>query len=251
MLAKDAPIKALDAASYDQHWRKVDDFILYHPGARHRRRLIFATIAKLKPKSICDVGCGNAELLSLIRRRFPDIVLYGADLSPEVVSKNRERNPTMKFEVLNLEEGHFEVECDLVICSEVVEHLDDRASAMRNLLKAVKPGGCLLITAPAGKIFATERIWGHTTHPTAAELTMHARENNCELIQLANWGFPLYYALKYVTNIRPDAAIEAFGSGSYSLPKRIFCDILYYLNFLNLPNSSWGCQLVSLFRKKQ
>ena len=250
MLAMDAPVKALDAESYDEQWRKIDDFILYHPGARHRRRLIFAAIEELKPTSICDVGCGNAELLSLIHRRFPNITLYGADLSPEVVRKNQERNPSMKFEVLNLEEGHFEAQCDLVICSEVVEHLNDRAPAIQNLLKAVKPGGCLLITAPAGKIFETERRWGHTTHPTAEELRSHARNNECELVQLANWGFPFYYALKYATNVNPDVAMEAFGSGGYSWPQRILCHVLYYLNFCNLPNSPWGCQLVSLFRKR-
>lgn len=250
MSVMDAPVKALDSHCYDEQWRRIDDFILFHPGARHRRRLIYSVIKKLKPESICDVGCGNAELLSLIRREYPSIALYGADLSPEVVRKNQVNKPSMKFEVLDLEEGHFEAQCDLVICSEVVEHLNDRAHAIQNLLKAVKPGGCLLITAPAGMIFETERRWGHTTHPTAEELRIHAINNDCEVIQLLNWGFPLYYLLKYATNIRPDAAIEAFGSGGYSFPKRILCHILYYLNFLNLPNSPWGCQLVSLFRKK-
>jgi SAM-dependent methyltransferase len=243
--------QALNAESYDEQWRRVDDFILYHPGARHRRRLIYDIISQLNPSSICDVGCGNGAMLSLIRARYPGVALYGADLSPEVVKKNLQRYPSMRFEVLNLEEGHFEAQTDLVICSEVVEHLNDRAPAITNLLKAVKPGGHLLLTAPAGKIFETERRWGHTTHPTVDEFQHHAASNDCEIVRLFNWGFPFYLALKCATNINPNTAMEAFGSGEYSWTKRLLCQALYYVNYLNLSHSRKGCQLVCLLRKKR
>jgi SAM-dependent methyltransferase len=44
---------------------------------------------------------------------------------------------------------------DRIIASEVMEHIDDDAGAMRELARVLKPGGVLAITVPA---FAPERI---------------------------------------------------------------------------------------------
>ena len=94
---------ALAAEAYDEQWKVIDDFILHHPGARHRRRLVFSLIHRTPAGTLLDVGCGNGELLSMISKEFPDRKLSGADLSPEVISKNAQRFPTIDFTVLDIE----------------------------------------------------------------------------------------------------------------------------------------------------
>lgn len=45
-----------------------------------------------------------------------------------------------------VEAGRF----DAVICTEVMEHLPDPVAALKELVRVLKPGGCLLITVPLG-----------------------------------------------------------------------------------------------------
>ena len=40
---------------------------------------------------------------------------------------------------------------DLVICSEVVEHLTDDARALKELYRVLKPGGLLILATPKSK----------------------------------------------------------------------------------------------------
>jgi hypothetical protein len=119
------------------------------------------------------------------------------------------------------------------------------------MAEMVHPGGNLLISAPAGRVFETERRWGHTTHPTIGELTKFANASGLRIEYLANWGFPFYYALKFATNLNADWAMSSFGNGAYSGAQRALCDVLYRFNFLNLPSSPWGCQLFCLLRKPE
>ncbi len=52
---------------------------------------------------------------------------------------------------------------DLVTCAEVLEHLEDDAAAARELHRAARPGGLLLVTVPAGphRMDWTDRWAGH------------------------------------------------------------------------------------------
>jgi 2-polyprenyl-3-methyl-5-hydroxy-6-metoxy-1,4-benzoquinol methylase len=57
---------------------------------------------------------------------------------------------------------------DAVVCSELLEHLDDPARALERIAPALKPRGTIVVTVPNGKVFATERAAGHVRHPTLA-----------------------------------------------------------------------------------
>jgi 2-polyprenyl-3-methyl-5-hydroxy-6-metoxy-1,4-benzoquinol methylase len=247
--AKQQNVSALDAEAYDEQWAVIDDFIAHNPGARHRRRIAFSLIHSVAPQTILDVGCGNGELLMSMKETFPYATFSGVDISPHVIKKNASRFQDITFDVLNLELQSLSSQFDLVVCSEVIEHLNDRPKALENLASMVKPGGHLLLTAPTGKIYATERRWGHTTHPTVSELKAFAKRSNLNIRHLSNWGFPFYSGLKAVTNINPEWSLKEFGNGAYSHNKKLLCKFLYFVNFANLNNSPWGCQLFALLQK--
>jgi ubiquinone/menaquinone biosynthesis C-methylase UbiE len=244
-------LSPLSGVEYDEQWRKLDDFITYNPGARHRREGIFKLLKKLSPKTVLDVGCGNGELLRDLKNILPSHIVYsGVDLSPEAVNKNSISMPEVSFNVLDIEKESLNKTFDLIVCSEVIEHLGDRSLAFKNLSAMMSPqGGYLLVTAPTGKIYETEKLWGHTTHPTPAEIRAHAINNNLEVLSLASWGFPFYTCTKYATNINPDWSVKNFGSGSYTKSQKAISNFLYIVNKFNLKNSNFGCQLFALLRK--
>jgi len=87
------------------------------------------------------------------------------------------------------------------------------------------------------------------SHPTKVEFVRLAAQNDLRVESILNWGFPAYSALKYLTNISPGAAMNAFGRTRYSLWKRLVCRFLYAATSLSLSDSPVGCQLIAEFRK--
>lgn len=235
---------------YDEHWEGLGDFIRFNPGARHRRRIVARMLRPVPFDSVLDVGCGRGEMLLWIRRGFPGVTTFwGADVASETIEANRTRLPWARFERLDIERERLGRDFDLVVCSEVVEHLRDRPAALRNLAAMVKPGGHLLVTCPTGRVFATEVRFGHVTHPSPDELRDLGRDVGLDTARSAHWGWPSYKLTKRLTNLWPEWAMKQFGNGSYSIGKRLVSSGLYWLNFANLPNAPGGCQLFWLYRK--
>jgi SAM-dependent methyltransferase len=237
-------------AIYDSFWEHVPDFTRYNPGARHRRRLILDAISGHRFSSALDVGCGSGELIGILRRAHPEIVaLAGADLSAEQVSRNRQRFPDVSFYGLNIERSSLDRTFDLVICSEVIEHLDDQAAAMRHLAAMLNEGGKLVVTCPTGTIYATERRFGHVHHPSPVELVERAAAAELRPVSVLNWGWPTYRLLKWATNVDADFALRRFGTGAYSPAAKAISTGLYWVTFLNRPRDVRGCQIVAVFER--
>ena len=235
---------------YESFWQDVPDFVRYNPGARHRRRLILQALSDPPFESLLDVGCGSAELLGAIGRAYPGVTtLAGADLAPSQVMKNKARFPSVDFYGLNIQISSLDRAFDRVVCSEVIEHLDDQRSAVRHLAAMVRAGGRLVVTCPTGKVYATETHFGHVRHPAPAEIVSHAKEAGLRVVSVVNWGWPTYRLLKWATNLNAEWALRSFGSGSYSYPARAVSSALYWANHLNRSDDARGCQLIAVFEK--
>ncbi len=237
-------------AIYNTFWEDAPDFVRFNPGARHRRRLILRHLSQKRFSSALDVGCGNGELLGMLGRAHPEIAtIAGADLSPEQVATNERRFAGVQFYALNIEKGALDRTFDLVVCSEVIEHLDDQRDAIRNLASMLTARGTLVITCPTGKVFATERHFGHVHHPTPTELVENAQAVGLGVVSLLNWGWPTYRLLKWATNVNAKWALRNFADGDYSNPAKAVSNGLYWVSYLNRSHDTRGCQLIGVFEK--
>ena len=178
------------------------------------------------------------------------IATTGVDVAASVVEKNRARVPGARFHQLDVQHQALGERFDVIVCSEVIEHLTDREQAVRNMAAMLTRGGHLLVTCPTGHVYSTERHFGHVSHPTLDELVRVGRDNALSVVSSRNWGWPAYTLLKFISNLHPTWALKEFAGGPYSWPKRAICHVLYLMNFLNAPDSTRGCQLFVLFRKE-
>jgi SAM-dependent methyltransferase len=101
---------------------------------------------------VLDYGCGTGEYLTLPLARLGHAVL-GVDQHTPTVEDARRRHalPNLRFRAAVLatlvaEEERF----DLVVASEVLEHLDDPGAGLSQLRRLLRPGGQLVITTPNG-----------------------------------------------------------------------------------------------------
>jgi 2-polyprenyl-3-methyl-5-hydroxy-6-metoxy-1,4-benzoquinol methylase len=114
-----------------------------------KRKLIDVLIAKTRPKSILDFGGGTGYTFSrYINENHPDIDITLFDVSVEsleAASWQGQRIEKVSDPKL-LEARQF----DLVIASEVVEHVDASDFVLKDIAALVKPDGYLFATVPNG-----------------------------------------------------------------------------------------------------
>lgn len=101
-----------------------------------------------QPNSLLDAGCGEGFVVDRIARRMPDLRIAGVDLSDEAVAFARahfgSRAQFRKGSVYKL--PFSDKSFDTVLCSEVLEHLDDPNRAVEELKRVAR--NYVLITVP-------------------------------------------------------------------------------------------------------
>lgn len=93
----------------------------------------------LKFSSVIDVGCGEGEIISVWKKHCPECSIIGVDIDENILQTARERNKNVRFEVqnicrLDIPDNSF----DLVLCLEVLEHLENPRQALSELVRISK-----------------------------------------------------------------------------------------------------------------
>ncbi|MBI2410237.1 class I SAM-dependent methyltransferase [Candidatus Kaiserbacteria bacterium] len=119
----------------------------------HRFLAMLAVEAKkLDPERILDAGCGEGFTLEKLRREGIGRTLEGVDISEQALALGRKLHPRLfpkKGSVYEL--PYADKSFDLVICSEVLEHLEHPEKALSELHRVSKR--YCIITVPHEPFF--------------------------------------------------------------------------------------------------
>lgn len=148
------------------------------------------------PTNVLDVGCASGWFIAKIKERFPNANFYGIDIYKDSIEYAKKLYPDIKFEradahFLPYKDSFF----DLVICTEVIEHLDDPRQAMSEIKRVLKKGGRFIIEVDSGStlfsivwFFWTKfrgRVWNeaHLHSFNIAKLENLARKNGFKVLK--------------------------------------------------------------------
>lgn len=168
--------------------------------------------------TICEVGCATGELLCLLPVDVPMARRTGFDISSQNIKVARQRFPEASFfaqDIFTYSDSTF----DLVILSDVLEHVPDDASFLR---RTAELGRYVLLNLPLEKCFVyRNRRYGPQDY--AGHLRAYSLQDGLRLIRRAElkcrsamvrWfvDLPLYRAhrrAKYFSDTTPRSLIRA------------------------------------------
>jgi 2-polyprenyl-3-methyl-5-hydroxy-6-metoxy-1,4-benzoquinol methylase len=122
---------------------------------------------------VLDFGAGTGELINLLSR-VDGIEPHGADIMPRPA--DIPRSVAWYQADLNEELTLGAAGFDAVICSEVIEHLENPRAVFRTLARLLRPQGKLLLTTPNQETlrsYLTLAFRGHFAYFTGANYPAH------------------------------------------------------------------------------
>jgi ubiquinone/menaquinone biosynthesis C-methylase UbiE len=123
-------------------------------GLRVRARTILPFLDQIpEPRRIADAGCGRGMITLACARHFPAAEVFGVDFDEDQNKVNSEIATKVGFKKVQFvtmdamklpDLGRF----DLVISTDMLEHLGDDLGAVKMFCKALEPRGHLLVHVP-------------------------------------------------------------------------------------------------------
>ncbi len=105
-------------------------------------------------ESILDAGSGFGQYDYYLSKRFPQAKILGLDVKSEQVDDcnnffGKLDKPNIRFQTADLTAIEFRDQFDLVLCVDVMEHIEEDRKVLTNYYNALRTGGVLLISTPS------------------------------------------------------------------------------------------------------
>ena len=246
---------------WDMHWSGLNKEAEINPAQSYRHRLLTTLVASLKHvhpeiRTIIDFGSGQGDFLAMLVPRIRNCQVVGLELSRVGVEISRRKTPTGRFFQHNMlldapDISQLKKQGDLCVCSEVLEHLDEPSTFLRNARRYVADKGFLIVTVPSGPMNEFERSIGHRRHFTRDSISSLISSTGFDVIEVRQAGFPFFNLYKMVGILRGDKVrsdAERMGSGAPTLSLRLGLLLFSFLFRFNLANTRYGWQLVVIAR---
>ena len=122
-----------------------------------RLRVVMNFVKKHAPfEQVLDFGCGSGVLLPFLAAHSQRVLGLDVDLLAYNVMSKRLNFPNT-IEVRDAKQNPLAslpaASFDLITALDVLEHVDDLSSTLRDLMRLLKPGGWLVVSGPTENIF--------------------------------------------------------------------------------------------------
>jgi len=247
--------RAID--DWNEHWAAHAAVNALNPAQIYRTKLVLEALAlgeAIAPLRVLELGSGTGEFAGQVMGLRPDAEFVGLDLSAVGVEISRRKVPAARFfeqdfrQPIQLDPS-YRGWATHVVCSEVLEHLDDPVAMLRKMRALLAPGCRVIVTVPAGPMSAFDRHIGHRRHFNPSLLEETLRAAGLEVVDLRGAGFPFFNLYRLTVVARGKKLIEdTAGATERVLPiaARGAIRTFSWLFKLNTARTKLGWQLVAV-----
>lgn len=112
-------------------------------------RELLALVSPTKVTTVVDLGSGSGSNIDTLHRAFPKARLITMDLSRSALAEGRSSRPAVApaqsdAAAIPLATGSV----DLIVCTEVLEHVENMASVISEINRVLSPSGNVVISSP-------------------------------------------------------------------------------------------------------
>jgi SAM-dependent methyltransferase len=167
-----------------------------------RNRLLLWALRRWFPDAgrILEVGCGTGFVLSAFARELPHARLAASEIANRGLAVAAARVPRAELMQMDARRVPFRDEFDVIAACDVIEHIDDDASVLRELYHAVRPGGGVLLTVPQHRW-----LWS-AADDFARHKRRYTRRELIERVRAA--GFEVAACLSFVSLLLPAMVVS-------------------------------------------
>lgn len=181
-------------ALHDKHWKnfsKTADIVKERgPLSRHVLNILTKLLSRIEFITVLDVGCGQGSRLALVQRQCPKMIGTGVDFSKVALGLAKVTHPEFSYKLLDISKQSLKTKYDLVLCLDVIEHIEDDRQALKNLRKMTRK--YMILSTIKGRMRRNEPPGGHVRNYTYPDLKEKIESAGFSIIDSTEWGFPFY-----------------------------------------------------------
>lgn len=172
---------------YDEYWRGMKPLSSYK---LQRVEYITGKLNDIRKATkddikLLDLGCGDGRLVPLWQSITAGEA-HGLELSPEAVKTAQSMFSTVTYKQGNATETPYaDNEFDVIVCQEVIEHVEEQQKLINECSRLLKKNGWLIITTPNRYYFDRRKGGNYSKQPIEKLL------NKNELLTLLRNSFNL------------------------------------------------------------
>ncbi|MCL6476530.1 MAG: class I SAM-dependent methyltransferase [Firmicutes bacterium] len=180
----------MNPAEYERMYRYEDHYWWFVS----RRELVDSLVRRLPlaPDAvIIDVGCGTGATAVQLRN-YGRVI--GVDISPLALAWSRQRGLSDLLLAAAERLPIARESVDVIVATDILEHLDDDVAVLREFHRTLKPGGFVVVTVPAYSILWSEHDLAlmHRRRYVARVLAHRSRAAGFEIVRLTYALFFLF-----------------------------------------------------------
>lgn len=202
----------MNRAAYDE-LRALEDTHWWFRGRRSAVRAhVDLGLARTATGAVLDVGSGTGANLAWLARRADPRRPLG--LEPEAHALELARGRGAQLRLVRADAARLPLAgacAALILCCDVLEHLDDDRAACAELARVLAPGGTLVVTVPAGPGLWSQHdlALGHRRRYARGELETRLQEAGFEIEARHGFNLALWPLVWLVRRWRRNAAAGA------------------------------------------
>jgi SAM-dependent methyltransferase len=227
--------------TYEIEWN-LERFHWWFVGRRKLFKSLFSLLDLPDTLRVIDIGCGVGSNLRLLQSMFSNLVGMDSEMYPLVhMRKSLSRVALVNGDLMRLPFKSDSV--DLVLASDVLEHLDEDTIGIREIYRSLKREGKVLFTVPAFRSLAgVQDIVGmHKRRYSKRELVTKIEGEGFKILRSSYFNSFLFFPILIGRRILHLLGLRIESENEINLPlinfflKTVFCLEPHYLKYFSFP----------------